>query len=291
MKPGPRLISNIILDAIEIDARPNSLEKVIVDIIENNNAWDLNPIEKAHEWRDQISSILKNEYNRCIEQGRQPRFAFNSSSEYKIQGACFIEPIDSDDVKAQKSRRLWWKKYYTALRNIDSYHFERLSTKILNLIGVQKPKLTPYSSDQGIDFYGRISFGDLIGHGPIFPVFESDLVVWMIGQAKHYIKSKVATPDIRELVGSAELGKSKTFAKSGLYSDLNIRVCDPVIMLFFSTGEISADGWELCRRAGVVAMDGEMLANFLADKSIAIVEKDGAKEFESRLFEEWLFRE
>jgi hypothetical protein len=41
-------------------------------------------------------------------------------------------------------------------------------------------------------------------------------------------------------------------------------------MLFFTTGEMSADEWTLCKNSGVVAMDGQMLAVFLADKGVAM---------------------
>lgn len=59
-------------------------------------------------------------------------------------------------------------------------------------------------------------------------------------------------------------------------------------MLFFTTGEISADGWDLCRKSGVVAMDGEMLASFLADKDIAIEDNGITKSFDADRFIDWL---
>jgi len=65
-------------------------------------------------------------------------------------------------------------------------------------------------------------------------------------------------------------------------------VADPVFMLFFTTGRISIDGWQLVNRSGIVAMDGEMLAAFLADHDVAIIDEQGARQFSKDAFWEWL---
>ena len=154
--------------------------------------------------------------------------------------------------------------------------------------GSSKPVLTQYRADQGIDFFGRMSIADLTGHGALFPVFETDLVFWLVGQAKHYPDSKVSTPDLRALAGSVFLGRARAFPREGPLPQLSIRACDPVIMLFFTTGQISSDGWALCRRAGIVAMDGEMLAAFLADKQVGMEFEGGTKRFSLPAFAQWL---
>lgn len=152
--------------------------------------------------------------------------------------------------------------------------------------------MTPHSIDEGIDFYGVLNLSDLSNKSskPIFPIFESSLKVWLIGQAKHYQKTKVATPDIREFVGSTNLGRSKVYSSvdSDKYKDLDIKVCDPVFMLFFTTGEISSFGWRLVRRSGVIAMDGERLATFLADKGIGVTDNGEESNFSQEKFNDWL---
>src|SRR5207248_5447145 len=105
----------------------------------------------------------------------------------------------------------------------------------------------------------------------LFPGVHSQMSVWMVGQAKHFLKGKVSTPDIRELVGSVLLARSRAFSvNTEKYIDLRIRACDPVFFLFFTTGQISAYGWTLLDSAGVIGMDGEMVASFLADNAIGI---------------------
>jgi hypothetical protein len=288
MKPGPAAVAEIILANLPLDAAPEPLDEVIYRIIKDHSEWGCSPDDKATIWEPRVKTILDQHWEKSLKAIKQPRFAFNSASSYKIQGACFIEPKDSPEVKSQKQRRLRWQDYYQHLRLISAESFELLCVRILALLGVPNPTLTPYRADQGIDFFGKMSVGDLTGHGPLFPVFESCMVFWLVGQAKHYLHNKVSTPDIRELVGSTMLGRSRTFPKEGILQGLKIRACDPVIMLFFTTGELSADGWSLCQNAGIAAMDGEMLASFLADKEVGVTENKGELHFDQNAFVEWL---
>ena len=61
-------------------------------------------------------------------------------------------------------------------------------------------------------------------------------------------------------------------------------MCDPVFFLFFTTGLISAPSWRLAVKSGIVALDGEMVASFLADHDVGV---DGG-EFQQARFEDWL---
>ena len=104
-------------------------------------------------------------------------------------------------------------------------------------------------------------------------------------QAKHYILGKVSTPDIRDLVGPVTLAKGHAFGSyAHKYADLTIRVCDPVFYLFFTTSSLTSDAWTLLDRSGVVGMDGEMLAAFLADQGVGLAEE----KFEATALKSWL---
>ena len=91
------------------------------------------------------------------------------------------------------------------------------------------------------------------------------------------------------MVGSIGLARARSFATVGVLPDLRVRVCDPVVMLFFATGRISHDGWALCRQAGVAAMDGEMIAAFMADKAVGVSGTGKDRKFDKSALEKWLF--
>lgn len=144
--------------------------------------------------------------------------------------------------------------------------------------------LSPRSGDQGIDFYGRLNFEGRLKQIYMLPSIDRRLRVWLIGQAKHYKSAKVSTPDVRELVGSIELARSRIHAGSRGLTGLEIAPCDPIFYLFFTTGEISRDGWQLLERSGAIGLDGRMVASFLADSGMGLV--DG--EFDSISLNSWL---
>jgi len=291
MKPGPALIADIIYGELPLDSEPIKLTRVTEQVI-MERFTGLDPIEKASEWEAPIKSRLLKYIKATEERGAQSQVAFNSSSSYMIQGACFIEGTDSDEVVEQKRRRLRWKDYYETLQELSPREFELLCKEVLKLIGARNVKLTKETRDEGIDFYGRLSVADLIKPSSafIFRPFESFLEIWLVGQAKHYRAIKVATPDLRELVGSVRLASARVFADldPDKYPDLLVRVADPVFMLFFTTGRISIDGWQLVKKSGIVAMDGEMLAAFLADHDVAIIDEHGTRQFSRDMFFEWL---
>jgi hypothetical protein len=291
MKAGPALIADLICEKLPLDHKPTKLARLIEQVIKEHFP-ELDPVEKASEWEVQVGSRLLKYIKVAEERGIQPKIAFNSSSSYMVQGACFIEGTDSLEITEQKKKRSGWKHYYETLQELSPHEFELLRREVLKLIGAKEVKLTKQTRDEGIDFYGRLSVADLIKPSSVFRFrpFESFLEIWLIGQAKHYKSVKVATPDLRELVGSVELASARAFADLDLhkYPDLQIRVADPVFMLFFTTGRISIDGWQLIKKSGIVAMDGEMLAAFLADHDVAIIHKEETRQFSKDAFFEWL---
>lgn len=289
MRQGPVQVADQILEELPLEAPPQPLYILIQSIIQANG-WSVDATEKAKEWETPVRSRLETHCQVAYQQMRQPRIAFNSSSKYMIQGACFIERKDDPAIREQKIQRLRWNDYYQVLRDLEPRQFETFCARIIKVLGAKDVILTPSTRDEGIDFFGRLSLADMIGHRPIFRTFQSYLEVWLVGQAKHYRAVRVATPDLRELVGSVTLARHHTFSavETAKYSELSVRACDPIFMLFFTTGEISGDGWRLINRSGIAAMDGESLALFLADNDIGLIDSPQGKIFYKQTFFEWL---
>lgn len=89
--------------------------------------------------------------------------------------------------------------------------------------------------------------------------------MWVVGQAKQFNRSQVATFDLRELVGSIQLARAKAYGlDQDRYPTLDIKVADPVIALFFTSGQVSKEARILARKSGVIAVDGELLAHLLS---------------------------
>jgi Restriction endonuclease len=275
VRPGPYAAVKLLPAVLRIDSPPRSARDVLIEIA-MSEGWYIDPgdaAEAAEKWEDRFLVRLRRESSAFSAIGRVCLHAFNSSSEYMIQGSAFVEThVDSPELQAAKGNRARFANYYAALSALTPTEFEAMCRGIVALLGVQEPQLTATSSDEGIDFYGRLRLEDLLPRIDALPDVYRQLTAWMIGQAKHYQATQVATPDIRDLVGAINLARGKAFgSNTPAYEDMNILVCDPVFYLFFTTGTISADGWRLLERSGVVGMDGHMVAAFLADQGVGLV--------------------
>lgn len=286
-KPGPSLARKVFLEIVEVDSPPLRASKWItkIGLIKDWFSSELEAAEAAERWEQRFLDYLRDDLDELNHRGKFSPYAFNSSSLNRLQGSAYIEPNDSKEVKEAKARRARFKEYEAGLRRLTPEQFEAMCAGILHLIGVRKPILTPYSADEGIDFFGQLRLEDFILQASQFPGIQRRLSVWMVGQAKHYIDNRVSTPDVRELVGSVELAKGHTYSTTyDKYPDLGMRVCDPVFYLFFTTGRISSDSWQLLDNSGVIGMDGGMVAAFLADHGIGVE----LEEFNDNLFLTWI---
>jgi hypothetical protein len=288
MKPGPSLAKSILVASIGVDQSPRSARDWLVSI-SLSQQWHLNESdasEAAEKWQERLLHLLGQELSELNQLGRFCPFQFNSSSRYLIQGSAFIEPRDDAQTQEAKRRRAQHDRYALALMGLAPRAFEALCAGLLESLGVHEPRLTTYSADEGIDFYGEWRLGDQRASGIASPWVQRQLSVWMLGQAKHHSAGQVSTFEIRELVGSVELAKSRAYGSAGeKYADLRLRVCDPVFYLFFTTGRISSASWRLIASSGVAAMDGNMIANFLAERGIGA---DQGGVFQEDAFAGWI---
>jgi hypothetical protein len=273
MKPGPVLASRSLQARIDVSASPRKITDHLSEIC-IQNGWAPNTAEAreiAERWAPQVVDILRQEYNELARKGRFAPYAFNSSSSDYVQGCAFVEPRDSEELKAEKRKRAQFKSYEAILETLTAREFEMLCVGVLNVIGIDDPILTPSSADEGIDFYGRLRLEKHIFADRQLPGLQQQLVAWLIGQAKHYKAGQVSTPEIRDLVGAIHLARSRAFGSgANKYNDLTVRACDPVFYLFFTTGRLTSNSWILLERSGVVGMDGQMLAAFLSDHSVGM---------------------
>jgi len=287
MKRGPVLAAGLLGKVLSIDSSPKPATSLLVEICLGEECFstDIEAREAAERWASDFLATLRREVNRSGDLGRPCFFVFNSSSEYMIQGAAYEEPQDSPALKRAKTNRRRFGDYISTLRSLNPRDFEAVCAGILAAFGVVEPVLTPYSADEGIDFYGHLKLRGLLFLDDVLPNVGEQMNIWLVGQAKHYQRGRVSTFEIRDLVGAVHLARAQAFAsEKSKYRDLQIRPCDAVFYLIFSTGELSRATWTLIKKSGVIGMDGPMVAAFLADRGIG-VEND---RFSSRKLQTWI---
>lgn len=160
MKPGPSAAKKVFIEIVTVEAVPKSAEDWLVEIC-LFKGWHSNEPdarEAAEKWAAKFLNLLRRELSEFNEIGRFLPFAFNSSSDYMLQGCAFVERADSDEIKEAKRRRSLYAEYVTVLSSLTPRQFEALCVGLLHILGVDDPKITSYSADEGIDFYGRLRF-------------------------------------------------------------------------------------------------------------------------------------
>lgn len=288
MKPGPAYALRLVPMFVNISDPPRRARDVLAEIAITKHWYsNIAEAEEAGEaWESVFLRRLREDLSHCIEEGKPYFVVINSSAPDQIQGAAFIEPNDSLEVQEAKRKKAQSLMYLEELRNLSPRRFEGLCRGVIAVLGVIDHTVTKSSADEGIDFFGKLLLEQFLGADPVFPGIERQLEVWMIGQAKHYQASNVSTPDIRELVGSVELAKAKAFGSRDIskYEKLELRPCDPIFYLFLTTGSLSRTSAVLLKRSGVIAMDGQMIAQFLASRNVGT--RLGV--FDQSQFQKWL---
>jgi restriction endonuclease Mrr len=274
-KPGPAAAEAVLATYLPLDAPPESVDLLLIRIC-MGEGWETSETaaaERAYRWKGQFLARLRQRLDRSEREGRPCRNALNTSDESLVQGYCFEEPNDSATTAEAKRRRLLADEVLNHIASLTHSEFEMLCAVIAEELGAHSPTVTSYGHDEGIDFFGRVEWS-VLQEFPL-PNVNRQLGVWIVGQAKHYDRTQVATPDIRELVGSVYLARSAAFSKDNppAFANLAIRACDAVFCFFVTSGDISRDGWMLLRTSGVIGMDGEMLGAFLADRGIGVTDE------------------
>ncbi len=286
MPPGPAAAALLIANVIRPDSPPRKTTDLLLEII-LFESWFLGSVaqDKTDQWADRFIKRVELIISDARSSGSYLTFGFNSSGTDYIQGSCFVEPADPVEIKIGKIRRSKTLAIADCCRKLTSGQVEQLCGNILHLLHVEKAFVSRRSADQGIDFFGRVPYGEILKPSFLDAGAEKHIAVWVVGQAKHYPDTAIATGDIRQLVGSVELARAKVFVGNiDPLSDLTVRLCDPVIYLFVTTGRFSRDSLHLLSRSGVLAFDGLQIGQFLADHGVGIV----GDAFDPVAFDNWL---
>lgn len=273
MAQGPIEAARLISTVLSVTSAPRSARDVLIDIIVSQS-WhqSIEAEDKADAWLKRFKSRLQHDIDTTRHEGGFLAYHFNPSSDDYLQGSCWCGPYDTPDVQEAKAQRALTNQLYNSCSNLTPDEFETLSGRLLHLLKVEKAFVSRRSADQGVDFFGRVPMGKMLKPDLLDMGAEKHMFVWIVGQSKHYPQTKVSTAEIRELVGSVELARAKVFAgaKDPL-DELKVRLCDPIIYMFFTTGSFTRDSKELLSRSGVLSFEGMQISQFLADHGVGIV--------------------
>lgn len=277
-------------NVVGIVGQPRRLRELIE--YELREYFNLPPI-KAAEQAEQLEipirkMLIQNELVHTTN-GTFPILTLSSLSDRIIMGSCHVQPTDDERIVKIKESRQHIDRLLSRIRLLSFVEFEQFGAAILKELGARTIRVTPRANDQGIDFYGVMSLGDLIGEPSGICQLAHDLNIRFAGQAKHYPSNPIGPAALRELVGAVSLARYKNFTRdTDIFEDLDLRSFTPLIAMFFTTGTFTNGARDLANQTGIIARSGDQLAVFLADRRIGFKEIDGKIQFDDQEFSKWM---
>jgi len=231
-----------LLTRYPVNGKPQYLKEVISYYLLSK--FNADYVERF--WTDHGENLcndLIEETNRRVETGASIRYEILDDIGERIRGA---------GIARRKDPRT---AFQDALQELDPLQFERLAGVLLQWAGCHSTWLTPESHDQGLDAFGYCRF--LLG--PKKWRFGQPEVVFL-AQAKHYLKNRVSSYDVREFIGAAECAKHKVYAvEGGRYPELEVRPLAPIALIFLTSGELKVTAKILAQRSGMIVIASDEL--------------------------------
>lgn len=287
----PKSIVDRLEAVIGIDGAPVRLLTVIeAELITYFGASPLAAAETAERVLRSVVKMIADRNAVAEEAGLTPILVVIGSTLDTVAGSCHVLSADDELVARIKHHRLHVQALFRKMKGLTFAQFEIFGKRVLKELGAEKAHVTPHRGDQGIDFFGEFSFGQLQQLPSPFFKLAHDVRLLFAGQAKHYPENALGPNVVRELIGAVGLARTKTFSRDGidLFQDLEIRPFSPVVSLLFTTGAITSGARRLAASAGIIAKDGEQLAVFLADRGVGMQREMENPVFVEDEFERWL---
>ena len=289
----PKKITDQLEHTLGHTGRPRQLRDAIEDIL--LNFFD-QPVTKSAELSESLSKKVANEIEKrvvdSLESGTIPIVSLRPNREV-IHGSLFIFPDDNDSISSTKILRRNATRLLSVIRNLSFNEFEVFGGAVLRELGCPSPEVTPHSTDQGIDFYGELSVGDILGENLHVKHLMHSVRMVIVGQAKRYQKNPIGSGDVRELVGTLSLARTSTFSKQGIdfFDQIVLRPNTPTLAILIATGDFTKGARHLAKESGILLYSGFQLAVFLADCQVGIRIEGDNSTFDESDFRAWMERQ
>jgi len=288
---SPATIIESLEESVGLNGSPRNLRLAIETVLAvYHGVPSLQAAEQAEKFVGRVALGIADREASISATGGAPILRLVGSTNEIVVGFCYAMAGESSELTVLRKRRSHASSILERLRHLTFQEFERFGARFLKEIGARVGKVTPHSNDQGIDFFGEFSLGQLHDAPGAFLMLANDVRLLFAGQAKHYPDRKIKPDTIRELIGAMTLARTKTHSTDGvdIFGDLNVRPFSPVLALIFTTGYFTGGALRLAEAAGVIAKTGHQLAVFLADRGVGLIHDGDVAKFDEDAFSSWL---
>jgi len=288
----PSQFVEIVTNEFDFYAPPRKLQDYLIELLVERDLAAVSELS-AYEWveknRGQYIDALRRAQNEAINQGKFCRFVYHEIEETIVGFSYSRDEKDHQHAEIKKLAPLH-DPVAAHIRGISPDDFEVFCRKLLALLDVRNVRNTQLTRDGGLDFFGELFLQSPLASSD-FRVFEDDLRLIIIGQAKRYDLGKnVTEPEVRDLLGATAI-----FSHHGILSEqgsskpvMTVRLYDPILPIFLTTSGFTGPARSLAKRSGIVIKDGAQIATFICLKHIGITSHGEEYIFDSSKFDDWL---
>lgn len=288
----PKAIVNAIEMKLGVSGRPRQLRDSIEQVLLCSGMSAASAAEAVDRLKDKVTNEILLRRDASFEKGEIAILHLRGADMDIIHGSSFVFNDDKAEIKQSKINRVHASLIHAYLQSLNFSRFELFGKAVLREIGCRTARVTPHAGDQGIDFYGELTVGSLVGADPAVLKLMHETRVVLVGQAKHYPRNPIGPAVVRELVGALSLSRTHTFSKLDLdlLDGVHLRPFSPVMAMLFTTGDFTRGARILAAQAGLIAFSCWQLAVFLADRGVGLVDGASGRDFSPEVFDRWLER-
>jgi hypothetical protein len=265
-------------ELLEVCGLDDASEQVLVD----SEGQRLQKLER-------LTVAIRHELGGCIERRIEAPLR-----ESDIVSGSFVPALSDDvrlpiDVRDRKARLRLTRVLREILQELTPNEFESVCGLLMRDVGCRGITITPSQKDDGVDFTAELpisaaySLGD--GELPLFHRLMGAISFLVFGQAKRYADGNpVGQEAVVELEGAWSAIRNE-LTDGTIHDDrrealhrADYRAADPVLLLIATTSTLTAGAKKKAASLGVLALDGDQVAQMLLEREIG-VEQVGPGDF------------
>ena len=150
-------------DALGQSAHPTGLvEAIEATLVAGFNFEPIAAAERAETVAPAVAKMIAARNAQADDHGVHATLVIIGTTSNRVAGTCHVLPTDSPQMAAAKVGRLSHADLLNKIRSLTFSQFEQFGKRVLDELGAVEARVTPHGGDQGIDFFGTFSIGQLV---------------------------------------------------------------------------------------------------------------------------------
>jgi hypothetical protein len=162
----PKAIVNAIETRLGIAGAPCQVRDAIETELLATGLDHVSAAEQVDSLRKKVVAEIVRRRDERDEMGEIAILHVRGTPDEIVCGSSYVFGDDNEQIKRAKHNRICAENIHGYITALTFTQFERFGRSVLRELGSTNAKVTPHAGDQGIDFYGDLNVGSLVGADP-----------------------------------------------------------------------------------------------------------------------------